>query len=360
MAVPVAVIVKKVAVTVATDKKARKAFFGIIAVAILIILIPIGVVLELFSGNIDFQTDRLYQMVSESMTQQQRTDLQHIADTVSAITTAMTTAGYSSSRAAEAHVLCIMALSEHSREDGFVSRLVSCFAPEQTDAQLVDAVNRTFNTAISREQFENIMGRVRATQIDVSGYTDPASKNNLDLVQWAIAAQRNRWGYVWGTFGQVLDTNLYNSKLQQYPEEVGRYADFIQANWLGGRTADCVGFIKGYSWLDADTLQINYASNGMPDINADQMYQYAIEKESIDTIPEIPGLAVWHEGHIGIYIGNGQVIEAKGTRHGVVQTQLTDGSWTHWLKIPYINYVEPVVEPTEPSSPSTEATTPTQ
>ena len=360
MAVPVAAIVKKVAVTVATDKKARKAFFGIIAVAILIILIPIGVVLELFSGNIDFQTDRLYQMVSESMTQQQRADLQHIADTVGAITTAMTSAGYSASRTAEAHVLYTMALSNHSHESGFVDRLVGCFAPEQTDAQLVAEVNRVFNTAISREQFENIMGRVRATQIDTSGYTDPATKNNLDLVQWAKAAERNRWGYVWGTFGQVLDNNLYNAKLQQYPEEVGRYADFIQSNWLGGRTADCVGFIKGYSWLDADTIQINYVSNGMPDINADQMYQYAIEKGSIDTIPEIPGLAVWHEGHIGIYIGNGQVIEAKGTRHGVVQTQLTDGSWTHWLKIPYINYVEPTVDPTDPTVPSTEPTTPTQ
>mgnify|MGYP002518225147 CR=1 FL=1 len=123
---------------------------------------------------------------------------------------------------------------------------------------------------------------------------------------------------------------------------------------------DCVGFIKGYSWLDADTLQINYASNGLPDINADQMYQYAAEKGSIDTIPEIPGLAVWHVGHIGIYIGNGQVIEAKGTRYGVVQTQLTDGSWTHWLKIPYINYVEQAVEPTEPTAPSIEPTTPTQ
>ena len=360
MAAPVVVIVKKAAVAIATNPKARKVACGIIIGAVLLLLTPIGVVLELFNGNIEVDTDRLYQMVSESITPQQRADLQHIADTVSAITTAMTSAGYPNSRVAEAHVLYTMALTDHSREDGFVDRLVSCFAPEQTDAQLVAEVNRVFNTAISREQFENIMGRVRATQIDTSGYTDPATKNNLDLVQWAKAAERNRWGYVWGTFGQVLDTNLYNSKLQQYPEEVGRYADFIQSNWLGGRTADCVGFIKGYSWLDADTLQINYVSNGMPDINADQMYQYAIEKGSIDTIPEIPGLAVWHECHIGIYIGGGVVIEAKGTRHGVVQTQLANSSWTHWLKIPYINYVEPTVDPTDPTVPSTEPTTPTQ
>ena len=36
------------------------------------------------------------------------------------------------------------------------------------------------------------------------------------------------------------------------------------------------------------------------------MFANATVKGTIDTIPEIPGLAVWHEGHIGIYIGNGE------------------------------------------------------
>ena len=78
----------------------------------------------------------------------------------------------------------------------------------------------------------------------------------------------------------------------------------------------------------------------MPDIGADSMYYNATEKGTINTIPEIPGLAVWFAGHIGIYIGDGLVIEAKGTKYGVVETNLTDGRWTHWLKIPYITYSE--------------------
>ena len=43
-------------------------------------------------------------------------------------------------------------------------------------------------------------------------------------------------------------------------------------------------------------------------------------------------------GHIGVYIGGGEVIEAMGTRYGVVKTQLAGRGWTHWLKIPGINY----------------------
>lgn len=57
-----------------------------------------------------------------------------------------------------------------------------------------------------------------------------------------------------------------------------------------------------------------------------------------ECMPDIPGLAVWHDGHIGVYIGGGQVIEAMGTKYGVVKTELAGRGWTHWLKIPYINY----------------------
>ena len=34
----------------------------------------------------------------------------------------------------------------------------------------------------------------------------------------------------------------------------------------------------------------------------------------------------------------GEVVEAMGTRYGVVKTKLEGARWTHWLKIPYINY----------------------
>ena len=33
---------------------------------------------------------------------------------------------------------------------------------------------------------------------------------------------------------------------------------------------------------------------------------------------DIHGLAVWLDGHIGVYVGNGEVIEAQGTAYGVV------------------------------------------
>ena len=137
-----------------------------------------------------------------------------------------------------------------------------------------------------------------------------------------------------------MSPDFLESKIIQYPDEVGGKEDFIRENWLGKRTADCVGLIKGYSWYDTTSQMTILVSNGMPDIGADTMYENATEKGTIDTIPEIPGLAVWKEGHIGVYIGDGKVVEAYGTTSGVIRSELANGGWTHWLKIPYISYIE--------------------
>ena len=185
---------------------------------------------------------------------------------------------------------------------------------------------------------EFLRGDGSSIDLDISAFTDPNSKNAADLVTYAIHAWESGWGYVWGTYGDVLTESLFAYKLEQYPDGVGSYEDFIRANWLGGRTTDCVGLIKGYGWLSPETMTIDYGTHGMPDIGANQMYYSATESGTIDTMPDIPGLAVWHDGHIGVYIGGGQVIEAMGTKYGVVKTELANRGWTHWLKIPYINY----------------------
>ena len=112
---------------------------------------------------------------------------------------------------------------------------------------------------------------------------------------------------------------------------------FIRQTWVGGRTTDCVDSSRATAgWMRSE--EIIYNTNGMRDITANEMYHAASVSGTIDTIPETPGLAVWHDGHIGVYIGNGEVVEAMGTRYGVVKTKLEGARWTHWLKIPYISY----------------------
>ena len=183
-----------------------------------------------------------------------------------------------------------------------------------------------------------LRGTDPSIELDATVLTDPGTKNAADLVAYAEYAWRSGWGYVWGSFGQMLTEASLQSLIRQYPEMVGGYESIIRAKWLGGRTTDCVGLIKSYGWFDPDTQTIRYGTNGMPDVGANAMYHAAIESGPISTLPEIPGLAVWKEGHIGVYVGGGYVVEASGTSKGVIKTKLAERAFTHWLKIPYISY----------------------
>ena len=60
--------------------------------------------------------------------------------------------------------------------------------------------------------------------IDISRFVSPSTKNNLDLAAYAVQAWENNWGYVWGTYGNILTESLFAYKKQQYPDGVGNYA----------------------------------------------------------------------------------------------------------------------------------------
>lgn len=231
---------------------------------------PIVAIVSIFNGGIEIDTDRLQTMVVENLSAEEQQKLQFVEDTMYAIEDEMKAAGFTG-KVKEAQVLYVLALSDYAGQSDFVSKLVGCFAEDQTDEQLIAAVNSAFGTQLTAEDFGKVMGNIRATAIDISDFTDPATKNNLDIVKWAIHAQENGWGYVYGTYGSVLDEALLTSKIAQYPDEVGGYENFIRQNWLGGRTADCVGLIKGYGWYNTETAQIEIGANGMPDIGADNV-----------------------------------------------------------------------------------------
>lgn len=166
-----------------------------------------------------------------------------------------------------------------------------------------------------------------------------ASKTNLGLVEHAKMALSQKWGYVYGCYGQTLTSALLQSKLNQYPDNVKQYEAFIRANWMNSRVADCVGLIKSYLWW-TDT---GPSYTAVTDVSADGMYEKATKKGSLSSLPEVPGVCLRKSGHIGVYIGNGWVIESKGTKYGVVKTPLKGAganAWTHWLECPFITYVK--------------------
>ncbi len=180
-------------------------------------------------------------------------------------------------------------------------------------------------------------GGNNSNEIDESLLADPNTKTAADLAAWANMAWDNQWGYVWGTFGQVLTEDLWNLKLEQYPDDLAEYAEIVHQKWLNRRTVDCAGLIKSYGWY-VPGEGIQYTSGDMPDWGTPGFFENAPDKGDIDTLPETPGLLVYVEGHIGVYVGNGMAVEAITHAGGVVKTRVVDRHWTHWLKCPYVEY----------------------
>lgn len=336
-----AATVAKITSAVASEKNAKKVIGIIIGSVIGLLLIPLIAYMGIIGNmdSIEIDTNQVQQSIVQNMSAEEKAKLQHIEDVMTGISKECSKRKLKNivNKKAQAVYACAFYDVEKSDND-FISKLVDCFEQAKDDNELLNMLNSAFGTNISAEDFGHLMSVISNTVIDID--LSNTDKNNLDLVKWAQMAYDNKWGYVWGSHGNVLTANELKRLEKTFGSHVTDKEEYIKSHWLGRRTSDCVGLIKGYGWYDETSGTLKYGTNGMKDVTADGMFNSAVEKGPISTMPDIPGIAVWHQGHIGVYIGNGYVIHAANTYDGVIKTPITSSGWTHWLKVPYINYIE--------------------
>ena len=183
------------------------------------------------------------------------------------------------------------------------------------------------------------------------------AKTNSGLVEY-VTAQVGK-PYWFGTFGQIGSASLYEQKKDQYPKY---YTAKDFASQYGQRVHDCVGLIKGDLWSETPTSRPKY--DAKQDVGADSLYKMCPEKGEISSFPKIAGQCVFKgtnakKSHIGVYVGDNKVVEAKGHKYGVIVSDLSD-DWAYWGQCCWIEKdnvaqepvatPEPVVTP-EPITP---------
>ena len=163
---------------------------------------------------------------------------------------------------------------------------------------------------------------------------------NIGLLENTIKCYKNSNYYIYGTFGQKLTSSLVEYKIKQYPsfyrtEQRRRNA----RNAVGKYTYayDCVGLIKCY--LFGGFGNVKY--NSKYDLSANGMYNKCTEKGKISSIPNIKGLLVWMDGHIGVYDGEKYTYECtvSGGTFRIIKTVAKTRGWTNWGKCAYISYL---------------------
>jgi len=160
--------------------------------------------------------------------------------------------------------------------------------------------------------------------------------NGKQLVDYA-KAQIGR-PYWYGTFGQIATEKLLAEKAAQYPKQYSatRQKKAKDRGDIGQKVHDCIGLYKGALWSEGPDAPAKY--NPAQDISADGAFKKATQKGPIGSIPEIMGLGVYRKGHVGIYIGGGRVVQAKGFDYGVIESD-TEG-FTDWFMYPEIDYTD--------------------
>ncbi len=170
MAAPaIAAVAKKVLQVVLSNKKGRSAVITIVLIVLFLIFLPVIVFFSVISGDIDLNIDGLESRIEQHINEETQGKLQLAEGVINDIELKMTEAGYSAEDIKKAQVIYSLALYEFSDQENFTENLVGCFAAEQTDEELMSAINLKFGTNISYTEFEKVLTNIKA---DNTGITE--------------------------------------------------------------------------------------------------------------------------------------------------------------------------------------------
>lgn len=161
---------------------------------------------------------------------------------------------------------------------------------------------------------------------------------NTGLVRHCKNALGDKTMYMWGGIYRSITGEYVDTLAKMYPAQYGTARQkLLKAHSDSGYYGiDCVGLIKSYYWGGKGSR----GYQGATDVNATAMFERAKIKGKIGSLPEQAGLILYCKSnvHVGVYIGNGEVIESTLSMRGdgVVKTRLNDFGWEYWCQCPYI------------------------
>lgn len=139
----------------------------------------------------------------------------------------------------------------------------------------------------------------------------------------------------------TMKVNDFIKKLEEVENMKTSYklGKFLNTKNKGVLLADCSGLIKGILWGYPSNGQ--YKSNGVPDVNANTIISKYCKNVTTDMTKLKKGYAIWLSGHIGVYVGNGYVIECTPNwNNGVQKVKRTKRNWTKCGALNWIDYSE--------------------
>ncbi|WP_312371895.1 C40 family peptidase [Lachnoclostridium sp.] len=159
--------------------------------------------------------------------------------------------------------------------------------------------------------------------------------------------------YLYGGTGQLVTNAIIDQKSKQLPSWYTSSRITVLKKLVGNGYYgfDCVNLIKAILWGWEDGKMGKYASNTVPDTNANGFINLC-EDVSTDMTNIKPMELIWFSGHVGLYLGNGECVECAPSLNKVAITKLTyQNKWCKHGKLPWITYTEDVKRKLELTTP---------
>lgn len=165
------------------------------------------------------------------------------------------------------------------------------------------------------------------------------------LIEKFRYALSNHWGYIWGTAGELW-TEAKQKEIEKTTDSNRAQARKYGSKWIGHTVADCSGLftwafkqLGGTMYHGSNTMYLKWCVNKGTLSNGKRTDGYVLK----------PGTAVFvwngsNYSHVGLYVGDGIVIEAMGTQNGVTTTKVTSGKWTHWGELKDVDYSNAITQ----------------
>lgn len=162
-----------------------------------------------------------------------------------------------------------------------------------------------------------------------------------DLIALFQYALDNHWGYIWGAYGQTWTAAKQKAATREMTVKYG-------SKWIGHRVADCSGLVYwaikllgGTTYHGSHTMFTRWTTargdlkNGKRTDGGVLLPGTAVFKKQKASSGQ-KSYNGYNYHHVGLYIGNGTVIEAKGTINGVVTSKVE--SWHAWGELKGVDY----------------------
>ena len=159
---------KKIAVALLSDRRNWEKIAVALFAVLLLFLLPILSVEAIFQADMDWDSPELVSAVLEELDVGSLGFLESSNNILTQLQTALKEAGFGFDEFRKAQALYWLALSPFSEESDFIEKLVGCFAPEQTNEELVANVNAAFGTDIDPEEFEKILATTASDMVAIA------------------------------------------------------------------------------------------------------------------------------------------------------------------------------------------------